>query len=467
MTSSAESRGVQLSFTLQPERRVFSVSELTSEIRGIFSQQFRDVWVLGEISGCKAAASGHIYFSLKDASSQVKAVLFRGSARWLKFRPQDGMMVLARGSLDVYETRGEYQLIVEHLEPQGAGALQLAFEQLKKKLEGEGLFAAARKRPLPKFPRRIGIVTSPGGAVIRDILHVLGRRFPGLHIRLFPAQVQGDGAVEQVCRGLQFFSAGEWADLVIVARGGGSIEDLWAFNEEAVARAIAACSKPVISAVGHETDYTIADFVADLRAPTPSAAAELAICTRESLVDQIAAARERLLRAARYRILICTRELQQHGAERAESLLRRTLTRGAQRVDELEFSLRALAHQELAARRKQHQEYTQRLRSLDLRLRYARARNRLNSAERQLEQIGRGRVWKAQHRYESLAAHLKQLSPLAVLSRGYSIVQDEAGRIVSRVTETEPGQLVNVRLAEGRITARVERQVPGPAAPET
>lgn len=466
MVSNAESSGAQLSFTLQPERRVFSVSELTGAIRGIFSQEFSDVWVLGEISGCKAATSGHVYFSLKDTGSQIKAVLFRGAARWLKFRPQDGMMVLARGNLDVYEARGEYQLIVEHLEPQGAGALQLAFEQLKKKLEAEGLFAAARKRPLPKFPRRIGIVASPAGAVIRDILHVLSRRFPGLHIRLFPAQVQGDGAVEQVCRGLQFFSTSEWADVVIVARGGGSIEDLWTFNEEAVARAIAACGKPVISAIGHETDYTIADFVADLRAPTPSAAAELVICTRESLLEQISAARERLLRAARYRILMCVRELQRHGAERAEALLHRTLTRGAQRVDELEFRLRSLAQEDLTNRRKRLQEATQRLRSLDLRLRYARAAARLNAAERQLEQLGRGTIWKAQHRYESLAAHLKQLSPLAVLGRGYSIVQDESGRIVRRSRDAEPGKLVNVLLGEGRIAARVEESVPGPAVHE-
>jgi exodeoxyribonuclease VII large subunit len=464
VVSNAESSGAQLSFTLQPERRVFSVSELTGAIRGIFSQEFSDVWVLGEISGCKAAASGHVYFSLKDAESQVKAVLFRGAARWLKFRPQDGMMVLARGNLDVYEARGEYQLIVEHLEPQGAGALQLAFEQLKKKLEAEGLFAAARKRPLPKFPRHIGIVTSPTGAVIRDILHVLSRRFPGLHIRLFPAQVQGDGAVEQVCRGLHFFSTNDWPDVVIIARGGGSIEDLWTFNEEAVARAIAACGKPVISAIGHETDYTIADFVADLRAPTPSAAAELVICTRESLLEQISGTRERLTRAARYRILMCARELQRHGADRAEALLRRTLARGAQRVDELEFRLRGVAQEDLTNRRKRLQEFTQRLGSLDLRLRYAHAGARLNAAELQLEQLGRGTIWKAQHRYESLAAHLKQLSPLAVLGRGYSIVQDESGRILRRSKDAEPGKLVNVLLGEGRIAARVERSVPGPAA---
>jgi exodeoxyribonuclease VII large subunit len=460
VASNAESSGVQLSFTLQPERRVFSVSELTSEIRGIFSQQFRDVWVVGEISGCRAAASGHVYFSLKDAGSQIKAVLFRGAARWLKFRPQDGMMALARGSLDVYEARGEYQLIVEHLEPQGAGALQLAFEQLKKKLEAEGLFAAARKRPLPKFPRHIGLVTSPSGAVIRDILHVLNRRFPGLHVRLFPAQVQGDGAVEQVCRGLAFFSATGWADVVIVARGGGSIEDLWTFNEEAVARAIAACSKPVISAIGHETDYTISDFVADLRAPTPSAAAESVICTRVSLLEQIAANRERLMRATRYRILMCARELQQHGAERAEFLLRRTLTRGAQRVDDLEFRLRALAQEGLTERRRRLQESAQRLQSLDLRLRYARAGARLSAARLQLEQLGRGTVWKAGRRYESLAAHLTQLSPLAVLGRGYSIVQDENGHVIRRSKDTLPGMLVNVRLAEGRIAARVEQSVP-------
>ncbi len=296
MSSEWEPGGTQLSFRLETERRIYDVGELNAAIRNVFTANFRDIWVAGEVSGSKAASSGHLYFSLKDASGQVRCVLFKGTARWLKFRPQDGIQVLARGSVEVYEPRGEYQLIIEQLELQGAGALQLAFEQLKKKLEAEGLFAAGRKRALPRLPRRIGIVTSPTGAVIRDMVHVLRRRFPGLHIRLYPSLVQGEGSAEQISRGLEFFSNQPWADVVILARGGGSLEDLWSFNEERVARAIAASSVPVISAIGHETDFTIADFVADLRAPTPSAAAELVICTRDSLLEQFAAARDRLFR---------------------------------------------------------------------------------------------------------------------------------------------------------------------------
>jgi exodeoxyribonuclease VII large subunit len=236
--------------------------------------------VSGEISGVKLASSGHYYFNLKERDAVLKCVAYRSANRYWKFKPADGLAVLARGHIDVYEMRGEYQLQVDVLEPQGIGALQLAFEQLKKKLAGEGLFAAERKRPLPRFPRRIGIVTSPRGAAIADIVHILSRRFPGLAIRLYPALVQGPGAAEEVCRGIDYFSRTGWPDVVIVGRGGGSLEDLWTFNEEAVARSIAACSVPVISAVGHETDVTIADFVADLRAPTPSAAAELAVPTR-------------------------------------------------------------------------------------------------------------------------------------------------------------------------------------------
>ncbi len=259
----------QMTLELGPERHIFRVSALNAAIQRRFELDFRGIWVAGEISGCRLAPSGHYYFCLKEEQSQIKCAFFKSALRFAKFRPQDGLEVIARGNLEVYEARGEYQLIVELLEPQGAGALQLAFEQLKRKLAEEGLFEQSRKRPLPKLPRQIGVVTSPAGAVIRDILHVLERRFPGLHVRLFPAQVQGEGSIEQVCAGLEYFSGSGWAEVVIVARGGGSLEDLWTFNEEAVARAIAACSVPVISAIGHETDFTIADFVADHRAPTP------------------------------------------------------------------------------------------------------------------------------------------------------------------------------------------------------
>ena len=332
----------QLAFSLEPERRIFRVSELSAAVQRRFEEEFSGIWVAGEISGCRVATSGHYYFSLKDERSQLKCALFKGSARYVKFKPIDGLAVIARGKLEVYEARGEYQLIIEALEPQGAGALQLAFEQMKKRLAMEGLFEAGRKRALPKLPKRIGIITSPGGAVIQDILHVLERRFPGLHLRLYPAQVQGEGAVEQVCAGLNYFSTGGWADVVILARGGGSLEDLWTFNEERVARAIAGSTVPVISAVGHETDFTIADFVADHRAPTPSAAAEVVICTRESLLEQIAAVGERAFRSMRYQLLHCEQRLRERGTERAESLMHRAIGKRAQRVDELEFRLRRI-----------------------------------------------------------------------------------------------------------------------------
>src|SRR5271155_1848972 len=292
----------QFAFDFAPARRVYPVSELNAAIRGTLEREFPDVWVSGEISGAKLATSGHYYFTLKEAQAQVRAVAFRSAHRYWKFKPQDGLAVLARGRIDVFEARGEYQLIVELLEPLGHGALQLAFEQLKKKLAEEGLFDPSRKRPLPRYPQRIGIVPSPRGAVISDMVQILARRFPGLHIRLFPALVQGEGSVEEICRGLNYFSRGGWAELVILARGGGSLEDLWSFNEEAVARAIARCAVPVVSAVGHETDVTIADFVADLRAPTPSAAAEMIVCTRQELLDRIDGCRRQANRAIRYRL---------------------------------------------------------------------------------------------------------------------------------------------------------------------
>src|SRR5271154_625988 len=294
----------QLALAWGPVRKTFTVAELNARIRGLLGDEFDDIWVAGEISGTKNATSGHCYFTLKDQDAQLKCVCFRQNRRYLKFKPQDGMAVLARGRIDVYEARGEYQLLVEAIEPQGHGALQFAFEQLKKKLAAEGLFDPARKRPLPKLPQRIGIVTSPAGAVVRDITEILSRRFPGLHLRIYPAQVQGEGSVEAVCRAIEYFSNSGWPQVVIVARGGGSLEDLWTFNEEPVARAIAACPVPVVSAIGHETDVTIADFVADVRAPTPSAAAEMIVCTKQELLDRIETCRTHAARAMRYRLAV-------------------------------------------------------------------------------------------------------------------------------------------------------------------
>jgi exodeoxyribonuclease VII large subunit len=396
----------QLGLSWETERRILTVGQLTGIVREMLGEAFGDVWVAGEISGVRLASSGHYYFTLKDQNAQLRAVAFRNAARTLRFKPQDGMAVLARGHIDVYEARGEYQLIVEAIEPQGLGALQLAFEQLKKKLAEEGLFDHARKRALPRLPQRIGVVTSPTGAVIRDILHVLGRRFPGLHIRLYPALVQGEGSVGEVVRGIRYFSESGWADVVIVARGGGSLEDLWTFNEEAVARAIAACAVPVISAIGHETDFTIADFVADLRAPTPSAAAEMVICTRQELLDRIQVSLGRMRQSLRLR---------------------------------------------LAEARRRLQAITSRIMRRDVRLRLARAWQRIDASDARMAELMRARMARERGRVDLVNAHLTQLSPLKILDRGYSIVQTGAGLILKDPADSPPGTALLIRLARGLI----------------
>jgi exodeoxyribonuclease VII large subunit len=432
-----------LGFELFPEKRVYTVSELNGAIRATLDGEFSDIRVTGEISGLKLAASGHYYFTLKERDSQVKAVAFRSAHRFWKVKPQDGMAVLARGRVDVYEARGEYQLLVEMLEPQGLGALQVAFERLKKKLAEEGLFAAERKRPLPRFPRRIGIVTSPRGAAIADMIQILTRRFPGLHIRLFPALVQGEGSVEEVCRGIEYFSRTAWPDLVIVGRGGGSLEDLWTFNTEAVARAIAACRVPVISAVGHETDVTIADFVADLRAPTPSAAAEMAVCTREELLDRIGAARAKSAQGVRYR-----------GIDRALGILHRRVGRGLQRIDEQEFRMRERMRAALDGRERGRRSLELRLRRFDVRPRLAADRRRMEAARNTALQVMRARLAEDQNRFGRLAATLSQLSPLRVLERGYAIASNESGILKDAAAAPVDSQF-RVRLAKGVLGAVV------------
>jgi exodeoxyribonuclease VII large subunit len=444
-----------LEFDLFPQRRVFTVSELNAAIRTLLDQEFGEVWVSGEVSGLKLAASGHYYFTLKERESTVKCVAFRSSHRYWKFRPQDGLAVLARGRIDVYEARGEYQLLVELLEPQGLGALQLAFEQLKKKLAAEGLFAPDRKRPLPRFPRRIGIVTSPRGAAVADMVQILSRRFPGLHIRIFPAQVQGEGSVEEVCRAIEWFSRSRWPDLIIVGRGGGSLEDLWTFNEEAVARAIAACSVPVVSAVGHETDVTIADFVADLRAPTPSAAAEMVICTREELLERLTVCRSKAVQAMRYRLAMLERRLRNQGVERALGLLHRRVGRGLQFVDEQEYRLRERVRLAIESRHRARRSLDERLRRFDIRPRLAAAARRLEAADTRAAQAVRLGIARSRSRLEQLSAKLSQLSPLAILERGYAIVSNQSG-ILKDAAAAPAGSRVHVRLAHGELDARVE-----------
>ncbi|HJT89176.1 MAG TPA: exodeoxyribonuclease VII large subunit, partial [Bryobacteraceae bacterium] len=356
--------------------------------------------------------------------------------------------------LDVYDARGEYQLIVEMLEPQGFGALQLAFEQLKKKLSAEGLFALERKRPLPRFPRRIGIVTSPRGAAIADLIQILSRRSPGVHIRLFPALVQGEGSVEEVCRGIEYFSRTAWPDLVIVGRGGGSLEDLWTFNEEAVARAIAACAVPVVSAVGHETDVTIADFVADLRAPTPSAAAEIVVPTRDDLLDRIAQGRGKALQAVRYGLAMRERRLRQQGIERALNLLHRRIGRGLQRVDEQEYRMRERLRSAVDARERARRVLEVRLRRFDMRPRLAADRRRMEAAHGAAAQIIRFHLARRRSRLDQLSAKLSQLSPLRILERGYAIVSNQRG-ILTAAADAPPASRIHVRLAKGELDATV------------
>jgi len=445
----------QIQLTWEPERRLFSVAELNGEIAGLLSREFSNIWVSGEISGLKLATSGHCYFTIKDSESQLRGVCWRGTYRMLKFKPRDGVEILARGKIEVYTPRGEYQLIVDHIEPQGLGALQVAFEQLKKKLAAEGLFDQARKRPLPPLPRRIGIVTSPTGAVIRDILQILERRFPGLHIRLYPVQVQGAGSVEAVCEGIRYFGESGWADVLIVARGGGSLEDLWTFNEEAVARAIAASPIPVISAVGHETDFTIADFVADLRAPTPSAAAELVICTKQSLLDRVEAGEWKLLQAARLKVSRAARRLHELSTDRAAGTLQVRINRVLQVVDDRERMMLDCLRAQTGDGRRQWQALDTRLRALDLRLKFAAMRRRLEQATSSSTQIMRLRLSREKNRLMPLDAHLTQLSPLKILDRGYSIVHLPNGAVVKEASAVAKGDELNVRLAKGNINVEV------------
>jgi len=315
--------------------RALTVSELTDRIQGVLEVEFADVWVEGEVSNLKIAPSGHWYFSLKDDRAQVRAVVWKTDTRLIRFRPRDGMKVLARGQVRVYAPRGEYQISVQVLEPLGKGSLQQAFEELKERLGKEGLFDAARKRPLPMLPRRIGVVSSPTGAVVQDILRVLRARYVNLGVLLYPARVQGPEAAGEVAQGIRTLSRLGGLDVLIVARGGGSLEDLWAFNDEQVARALSSSKVPTICAVGHETDFTIADFVADLRAPTPSAAAERVVQAKEDLVAQIAALESRLLGATRLRFTRVRARVEAVTSHRVFAAERGRLRSRAQRVDEL------------------------------------------------------------------------------------------------------------------------------------
>jgi len=445
-------------FDLQPARRIWKVSELTERIGDLLESAFPDVWLEGEVSNCHAAQSGHIYFTLKDARAQIRCVCFRDQARALKFRPEDGLHVTVRGSLGVYEVRGEYQVYVSYIEPIGAGALQLAFEQLKKKLEAEGLFDEERKKPLPVLPRCIGVVTSPTGAAIRDILRVLKRRFANARVQIYPVKVQGEGAAGEIVQAVRAFNRAKFADVLIVARGGGSLEDLWAFNEETVARAIAASEIPVITGIGHETDFTIADFVADLRAPTPSAAAEIVVRSRQEFERHIAdhlrhlAQRVRyLLSERRHRV----RDLETHrGFRQLEQLLRR---RG-QQVDELSASLGVALRLRLATAQQCLARAGAHISSFDLRSRATLLRQRIERRFDALRAAHAHVLLRMRHRFEKLALQLDERSPFQLLERGYAIAYDPSGKVLRSPDQVALGDDINVRLARGQLDATVRRK---------
>ena len=434
-----------------------TVTELTADIRAVIESGFPDVFVEGELSNCRQWQTGHVYFTLKDAGAQIRGVMFRSTVRQLKFRPEDGQHVVVRGRLSVYDAKGEYQIIADRMQPHGRGALQLAFEQLKARLEAEGLFDPARKRPLPVLPRKIGVVTSLDGAAIRDILSVLRKRYPQAHVVIRPARVQGEGAAQDVARGLRMICAVDGVDVVIVGRGGGSIEDLWAFNEEIVARAIAQCPVPVISAVGHETDFTIADFVADLRAPTPSAAAERVVARRDEFIAHIDRLTERVNAALRHRLLASQARLHRlesrHGLARVPALV----ALRTRHVAELQQSLRAALATRLAAASRRLLRSDGALERANPRRRLAETRARLAALDGRLGAAVTRRHARDDGRFRALAARLDSLSPLAVLGRGYAVCWDATRtHVVRRASDVAPGDRVRITLAEGEIGCEVK-----------
>jgi exodeoxyribonuclease VII large subunit len=443
-----------------PERRIYSVSELSAAIRALVETQFGEIWLEGEISNCKVWNSGHMYFTLKDDASQMKAVMFRTAVRYLRFKPEDGLRVVARGRVGVYEPKGEYQIVCEHMEPHGLGALQLAFDQLKKKLQAEGLFDAARKRPLPALPRRIGIVTSLDGAALRDILKVLRRRAPNASVLIRPARVQGEDAAADVATALRMIGKVPGVDVVIVGRGGGSIEDLWAFNEERVARAIAACPVPVISAVGHETDVTIADFVADLRAPTPSAAAEMVVAANDEFCHRIDRLTGRLRAAARASLQRRRNSVHVLTSRRGLAGFHARLAMRGRHAAELTHQLRSAVRQAIEGRARHYRALRQRLEQRDLARRLASMKGRLATAHGRLGGAAGRTRHRADARFRALAGRLENLSPLAVLGRGYAVCWNEdRTAIVRSAASVSQGDRVHVTLANGELDCRVNQAI--------
>ncbi|HET9532813.1 MAG TPA: exodeoxyribonuclease VII large subunit [Blastocatellia bacterium] len=433
------------------QRRALSVSELTALVKILIEGQFIDVWVEGEVSNFRRHSSGHWYFTLKDEGAMLRAASFRMQNRLIRFIPEDGITVRARGRLSLYEARGEYQLLVEHLEPVGEGALQLAFEQLKARLSAEGLFDVERKRPLPLLPGRVGVVTSPTGAALRDILRVLGRRNKAVSVLIAPARVQGEGAPREIADAIESLNDSGLVDVIIIGRGGGSIEDLWCFNDEIVARAIYNSRAPVISAVGHETDYTLADFVADLRASTPSAAAEMVTMALDDAYAQIDGLTESLAHALKYRLLELGGHLSDLKSSRAFVEVGSRVRILSQRCDEAVYSLESSFRSAINSKRASYGSLADRLRDRDIRREMLMRGGELAVLAARLRSAAGSVFNRDGERLSVAAGKLESLSPLGVLSRGYAVAFDSEGRVIKNAAGVARGERVRVRLAEGEI----------------
>jgi exodeoxyribonuclease VII large subunit len=437
------------------ERAVWSVSELSRRLSALLEERFPAVWVEGEISNFRVHSSGHAYFTLKDEEAQLRCALFRSRAARIRFTPADGQHVLAFGAVEVYAQRGEYSLVVELLEPRGLGALQLAFEQLKERLGREGLFDPGRKRPLPRFPRKIGIVTSVTGAALRDILRVIGRRFGELHLVVAPARVQGEGAAQEVAQGIRELNALGGVDVIIVARGGGSLEDLAPFNDEMLARTIAASKIAVISGVGHEVDSTIADFVADVRAATPSQAAELVVREKRVVAESVGDLHRRLVRAMDRRLAAQRERLDAIRERRVLTDPRRPLRELTRRLDDAAARLRRAALATLRHAAHRVELATRGLRAQNPVARARDDRRRLNDLTARRDRALARLLDRRRHRLGATLGRLDSLSPLAVLGRGYSLTLTPPGEIVRRASQVAVGDEVHIMLHEGSLDARV------------
>ncbi len=443
-----------------PKQEVWTVTQLARRVKGVLEGQVGPVWVSGEISNWRPSPAGHVYFTLKDDQSQVRAVMFRGRMSAVRFRPENGLEVLVRGLATLYETRGDFQIICEEMQPRGVGALQLAFEKLKAKLDAEGLFAPEHKKPLPMLPRRIGVVTSPTGAAIRDILNVIHRRFAHVHVVLWPARVQGDGAAAEIVAGIRALDE-FGVDVMIVGRGGGSLEDLWCFNEEPVVRAIFDAATPVISAVGHEIDFTLADFAADVRAPTPSAAAELVVREQQALADRILNSDRRMRRA-----LIARLENVRARVERlrASSVFRRPeelLRQARQRVDDARMAVVQALRTRAIDDRHALEKAVHALALLSPAVQVARAHERLASKRRHLLGVIAEVPRRRRARLLTLAGKLNALSPLAILGRGYALAWAADGRLVRSAAQLSPGEKIRLRFGVGGAEGTIDQTSEG------